>query len=141
MTFLKSMYFVEQKCKLYQNWKIPHSNLEKRTLCFSSYKNLKLKVKLWMNWSSQKKKRVFFAPLILPEGNIFIICFLTQCIAYWIHFQNNILLHIKKHYSMHFCCLFLKLSKAFSVYLKALISSFVDCYWVGFWVCAEISRM
>ena len=34
------------KTKRNQNWKIPHTVLETRTLCFSSYKNCKLKVKL-----------------------------------------------------------------------------------------------
>ena len=47
------MHFVEQKYKLKykkykqnQKWKIAHAVLETQTLCFSSYKNRKLKVKL-----------------------------------------------------------------------------------------------
>ena len=38
--------------------------------------------------SSRKKKRAFYVPLILSEGNFFKICVLSQCIAYWIQFQN-----------------------------------------------------
>ena len=34
------------------------------------------------------KKRAFFVPLILFEGNFFNICVWSQCITYWIHFQN-----------------------------------------------------
>ena len=43
--------------------------------------------------------------------------FLTFHISLGYHFQIYILLHIKKHYIIHFCCLFLKSSKAFSVSL------------------------
>ena len=33
----------------------PHTVLERRSLCFSSYKNCKLKSKTVMSWSSRKK--------------------------------------------------------------------------------------
>ena len=69
-------------------WKIPHTVLERRTLCFSSYKNRKLKVKLWWVGARERKKRAFFVPFILSEGIFFNICVLSQCIVYWIHFQN-----------------------------------------------------
>ena len=58
-------------------------------------------------------------------SNFFNICVLSQCIVYWIHFQNthtftcqNILLHT------HFC-LFLKLSKTFSVSLEVVSATFL----------------
>ena len=69
-------------------WKIPHTVLERQTLCFSSYKNRKLKVKLWWVGARERKKRAFFVPFILSEGIFFNICVLSQCIVYWIHFQN-----------------------------------------------------
>ena len=47
-------------------WKIPHTVLERQTLCLNAYKKRKLKVRM-MNWSSLKKK-----------GDIFIICVLSQ---------------------------------------------------------------
>ena len=71
-----------------RKWKIPHTVLERRTLCFSSYKNCKLKIKLSWVGARQRKKRPFFVPFILPEGNVFNVCVLSQCIEYWIHFQN-----------------------------------------------------
>ena len=52
------------------------------TLCFSSYKNRKLKVKLLRVGAREKKKRAFFVPFILSEGNFFNICVLSQCIVY-----------------------------------------------------------
>ena len=59
-----------------------------------------IKSKTVMSWSLRQKKRVFFVPLILSEGNFFKICVLFQCIVYWIYFQNmhtfiyqNILFH------------------------------------------------
>ena len=77
-----------------------------------------IKSKTAMSWSSRKKKkRAFFVPFVLSEGNFFKICVLYQ----YIHSVLNtlsiyILLHIKKHYFLHFCCLFLKSLKAYSVY-------------------------
>ena len=82
----KNINFI--KTKRNRKWKIPHTVLERRTLCFSSYKNSKLKVKLWWVGARERKKRAFFVPFILSEGNFFNICVLSQCIVYWIHFQN-----------------------------------------------------
>ena len=65
-----------------------HCFRERESLCFSSYKNRKLKVKLWWVGARERKKRAFFVPFILSEGNFFNICVLSQCIVYWIHFQN-----------------------------------------------------
>ena len=55
-----------------RKWEISHTVLERQTLCFSSYKNHKLKLKL-MSWSS-----AFFVPFILPKRNFFNICVLSQ---------------------------------------------------------------
>ena len=49
---------------------IPHVVLERRTLCFSSYKNSKLKVKLWVG-ARERKKRAFLGSFILSEGHFF----------------------------------------------------------------------
>ena len=69
--------------------KNPTHSFKRRTLCFSSYKNRKLKVKLWWVGARERKKRAFFVPFILSEGIFFNICVLSQCIVYWIHFQNT----------------------------------------------------
>ena len=84
----------------------PNAVLERRTLWFSTYKNRKLKVKLWWVGAREWKKREFFVPFILSEGNFFNICVLSRCIVYWIHFQTYMVLHIKKHYFMHFFAYF-----------------------------------
>ena len=67
-----------------------------------------------MSWSSQKKKG-FFLPLFLPEGNAFNILFVlnVQCLKYAL--KTYILLHMKKHYFIHFL-LFLKNCRKPSVY-------------------------
>ena len=98
--------------------KIPHPVLERRTLCFSSYRNRKLKVKLWWVGARERKKRAFFVPFILSEGNFFNICVLSQCIVYWIHFQNIHTFTYQKSLLHTLFCLFLKSSKAFSVSLN-----------------------
>ena len=83
-TKLQTLIITKQNRK----WKTPHTVLESRTLCFSSYKNQKLKVKLWWVGARKRKKGTFFVPFILSEENVFNICLLSQCIVYWIHFQN-----------------------------------------------------
>ena len=71
-----------------RKWKIPDTVLERRSLCFSSYKSRKLKTKLWWVGARKRKKRIFFVPFILSEWSFFRICVLSQCIVYWIHFHN-----------------------------------------------------
>ena len=92
-----------------QKWKILHRFLERRTLSFSSYKNSKLKVRLWWVRTCKRKK----------EG-IFYMFYLS---LWWIDYTFRIymLLHIKRYYFIHFCCLFLKSSEAITVFLRALI--------------------
>ena len=70
--------------------KIPYTVLERRTLCFTSYKNRKLKAKLWWDGACERKQRIFFVPLTLSNGNLIWqrFVFLPQCILYWMHFQN-----------------------------------------------------
>ena len=82
----ESIHFVEQNYKLWNGMENEksHTVLERQILCFSSYKNRILKVKLW--WvGAREKKRAFFVRFILIERNF---CVLFQWIAYWIHFQN-----------------------------------------------------
>ena len=60
------------KTKRNSNWIISHTILERQTLCFSSYKNRKLKVKLsWVGARERKEKEGIFVPLILSEDNFF----------------------------------------------------------------------
>ena len=53
-------------------------------MCFSSYKNRKLKVKLLL-WAvaHEIKKRTFFVLFYFV-----CFCILSQCIVFWIHFLN-----------------------------------------------------
>ena len=96
------MHFVEQK-------------RERPTLCFSSYKYRKLKVKLWWVGSRERTKRVFLVPLILSERNFFNISVLF--IVYWKPFQN---IPFSKSITTYIFPFVLKSSKAFSVSLIAL---------------------
>ena len=76
------------KTKRNRKWKIPYTVLERRTLGFSLYKNRKLKKKLWRVGDRERIKRALFVLFIFSEGIFFNICVLSQCILYWIHFQN-----------------------------------------------------
>ena len=88
-------------------------------LCFSSYKNRKLKVKLW--WvEARERKEVLFVPFILSEGNLFNIAIYLSvyCIKYT--FRIYILLHIKSYYFIHFLSVF-KIVESLQCLLKIKI--------------------
>ena len=76
----KSPYILLNKNVNFKNkWeskmKISNTFLERQTLCFTSYKNHKLKVKLW--WvGAPERKRAFFVPFILSKGNFWHLCFI-----------------------------------------------------------------
>ena len=53
-----------------------HSFRETNLVIQRTYKNRKLKVKLWLVGAHVRKKRVFFVPLILSERSFFNIVFL-----------------------------------------------------------------
>ena len=55
--------------------KIPYIVLDKQALCFSSYKNRKLKIKLYKRYN---EKGIFFVLFILSGGNFFNICFISM---------------------------------------------------------------
>ena len=103
-----------------RNWKlkIPHTVLERPPLCFSSYKNHKLKVKIWGVWAHAKKKKKFFLPFILSKGNVFDICVLSRCIVYWIHFQNIHTFTYQKTLLHTPFCLFFKIVENLQCNLK-----------------------
>ena len=100
-----------------RKWKSSYTFLERRTLCYRSYKNRKLRVKLRWVGARKRKKTVFFVPFILSEGNFFNIYILCQHIVYWIHFQNIYIFKYQRALLHTFFCLFLKSSKAFIVSL------------------------
>ena len=88
-----------------------------RTLCFSSYKNRKLTVKLWWVGACERKKSTLFVSFILSEENFLNICFVSMY-SVLITLPEYTYFYIwKKHYFINFCCLLLKPSKAFSVSL------------------------
>ena len=76
------------KTKRNRKWEIPHTILERPTLSFSSCTNCKLKVKLCWVGARERRKRATFVLHTLWEGNYVNIFVSSQCLAYWIHFQN-----------------------------------------------------
>ena len=77
--------------------KIPHTVLERRTLCFSLYKNHKLKIAV-MSWSSQKKKEGIFSTVyILSERNFFRMCFFSMYSV--LNTLSKYISHIKNYIS------------------------------------------
>ena len=92
-------------------------------MCFSSYKNCKLKVKLWEVGSCERKVSAFFVTFILSEGIFLTFAFyLSICCIEWA-FRIYINLYIKKHYFIHYCCLFSESLNAFSVSLMIFFAS------------------
>ena len=65
-----------------------------------------------------KEKRGHFLYRLFCPNEIFLtfVFYFNTCTE--CTFRIHILLHIKKHYFIHFCCFSLKSSKAFSVFLS-----------------------
>ena len=78
-------------------------------------KELQIKSKTLMSWSSWKKNKGIFC----TEVNFFKIYALSQCIVYWMQFQNIHTFTYQKNITSY---TFVKLSKAFSVSLTDTIS-------------------
>ena len=88
-----------------------YSLREEKTFCFSSYKNRKLKVKLW--WEG------IFCTVYFVRKRSFTIFVLSQCILYWIHLQNIHTFTYQKTLFHTLFSLFLKLLEAFIVSWKS----------------------
>ena len=58
-----------------------HVFRERNTLCFGSCQHRALKINVWWVEAHEKRKRAFFATLIL--------CRVYQCIEDWIKFDQN----------------------------------------------------
>ena len=122
--FLLNEIWTLIKMKRNQKWKIPHTDLERRTLCSSTYKNRKLKLKLWWDAARKRKRRAFFVPLILSKGNFLNICVLSQYIVHWIHILSEYTyFDISKDISSYAFLLVLKLVEIFQLLLKVLTKS------------------
>ena len=71
-----------------------------------------------MSWSSRRKWRESFVPYTFLERIIFNVFVLSQCRVYQTNFQNMHTFTYQKTLLRAPFCLFLKSSKAFSVFLK-----------------------
>ena len=95
-----------------------HTHSFRETLCFSSYINRKLKIKLWWIGAGERKERAF-CTVYFVQSNFFMICVLSKFIVYWIHFENiHTFPYQKTPLRIHVCCLFLKSSKVISTSLS-----------------------
>ena len=68
---VKESMFLLKKTKQNRKWKIPRRFFERWTLCVSSYKNRKFKVKLWWVGARKRKKECIFCNVFLLEENFF----------------------------------------------------------------------
>ena len=80
------------------------------TLVLQLIKESQIKCKILMSWSSWKKKEVIFCIVYSARRKFFNICVLSQCIAYWIHFQN---IHIFTYQKVLFHRFFAKVISLF----------------------------
>ena len=88
------------------------------TLCFRTYKNFELKVKLSWIGIRERKESAFVQRLSCPKEIFLTFVFYLNVWCIEKNSRMYILFHIKKqHYFVHFLCLFLKLSIAFCVSL------------------------
>ena len=84
-----------------KNWKF-HTVLQRQTLCFSSYKNHKLEVKLWRAGACEKNS-IFCIAYFVPRIFFQNLCFIQNIHTFT---YQKALLHT-------LFCLFLESSKAF----------------------------
>ena len=84
-SFLLNKYTNFSKTKRNRKQKIPHTVLERWTLCFDSYKNLESKVKLWWIGPCERKRGHFLYHIMLKFFNI---CILSLWIVCRRNFQN-----------------------------------------------------
>ena len=104
-------------------WKIPRTILGRRGLCFSSYKNHKLKEKKL----KLKEKRDIFCTVHFAQREFFQdLCFISMCSVSYTLSEYRYFYMSKKHYFVHFCCLFLKSLKAFSVSLDRVFTQEIE---------------
>ena len=117
----KSPYILSNKIINFGNgsrkWEIPHPVLERRILCFSSYKNRKLKGKLWWVGVCKRIKKTFFEPFILSKWKFLKICVLSR-----IHFQNMHTSTYQKALLHTLFLLALKMSKSLQCILKKIVN-------------------
>ena len=114
--FLLNKNIKFSKNKTESKMKIPRLVLERWTMCFSWHKTWEWKIKLW--WAGTWERKKSASTFILSEAIFFYVWVLSQCIVYWIIFQNIYTFTYQKSVTSHtFVACFLKLSKAFSVSL------------------------
>ena len=70
------------KAKRNRKWKIPHT-FQRDDPCASAYIRI-TNSKWWVGPRERKKEGIFCAVYFVRRN----ICVLSQCIVYWIHFQN-----------------------------------------------------
>ena len=98
--------------------KIPHTLLERRTLCFPSYKNHELSAKLCWVGALERKKSAFFKTFILPDGLFFNICFFISMYSVLNKPSEYVYFYVSKTlFHMPFC-LFFKIVESLQCNLK-----------------------
>ena len=89
---------------------------------------MQIKSKAVMSWSSRKKKERIFCTVYFVWSKFFLTFGFISKYSVLNKLSEYIYFYIaKKHYFIHFCCLFLKSSKSYSV---SLMENFIFC---GVW--------
>ena len=111
-----------------RKWKIPHTVLDERqSLCFSSYKNRKLKIKLWWVGAGESLCRLF-----CPKGIFLILAapFLNvltwKCIEYI--FRICIILRTKKLLHVLLLLVFKIIQSLQRILKQCFIDKNLSCY-------------
>ena len=115
--------------KTIQNRKLktPNTVLERRSFCFNSYKNRKLKVKLWWVGARKQKRGYFLYRSFCPKEIFLIFAFYLNVWRIEYTFRIYILLHIQNHYFIHFCCSFLKFAQSQITKPASSKNYFLEC--------------
>ena len=103
---------------LNQKWKILHTFLERQIWCFSLYKNHKLKVKLWLVGACERTKRTFFCTIYFVQKKFFQHLYFISMYNVLNKLSEYTDFSGSKSITSYIFFLFLKLPKAFSVFLS-----------------------
>ena len=104
----------------------PTQSFREMNLVLSSYKNCKVKVKLWWIVARERNKRVFFVPFILSEGSFFNICGLSQCVVHWLQLQKNSYFYLSKNITPYTFLLNFKTVESLQSILKQAIPAYKE---------------
>ena len=123
----KNINFNENETEA-RKWKIPHPLLQRLILCFSSFKNHKLKLKLWWVGARERKKRALFVPFILCRRNFFKNLFFISMYSVLNMLSEYSYFYISENITSYKFLLVFKIVESFQCIVNRWIGRYISYY-------------